>query len=97
MKICDDHNGQINLRAKQKYEVLSTTQCRPGSDGNEEVLRIPHSSSITGVSPSDLLVSYPRHLLGESYPYAEMQSVYSTVPADWAIYKEGSLLHSNSM
>ena len=24
-KICDDHNGQINLRAKQKYEVLSTT------------------------------------------------------------------------
>ena len=25
MKICDDHNGQINLRAKQKYEVLSAT------------------------------------------------------------------------
>ena len=23
VKICDDHNGQINLRAKQKYEVLS--------------------------------------------------------------------------
>ena len=22
VKICDDHNGQINLRAKQKYEVL---------------------------------------------------------------------------
>ena len=27
MKICDDHNGQINLRAKQKYEVLSATLC----------------------------------------------------------------------
>ena len=25
MKICDDHNSQINLRAKQKYEVLSVT------------------------------------------------------------------------
>ena len=25
MKICSDHNGQINLRAKQKYEVLSAT------------------------------------------------------------------------
>ena len=25
VKICDDHNGQINLRAKQKYEDLSAT------------------------------------------------------------------------
>ena len=25
MKICNDHNGQINLRSKQKYEVLSAT------------------------------------------------------------------------
>ena len=25
VKICDDHNGQINLRAKQKDEVLSAT------------------------------------------------------------------------
>ena len=24
-KICDDHNGRINLRAKQKYEVRSAT------------------------------------------------------------------------
>ena len=23
MKICDEHNGQINLRTKQKYDVLS--------------------------------------------------------------------------
>ena len=27
VKICDDHNGQINLHAKQKYEVLSATKC----------------------------------------------------------------------
>ena len=25
VKICDDHKGQINLRAKRKYEVLSAT------------------------------------------------------------------------
>ena len=37
----------------------------PGSDGNEGVLRIPQSSSITGTSPSDCLVSYPGHSLWE--------------------------------
>ena len=36
-----------------------------GSDGNEGVLRIPQSSSITGTSLSDCLVSYPEHLLEE--------------------------------
>ena len=30
-------------------------------------------------------VSYPGHSLGESYPSAEVQSVYSTAAADWAI------------
>ena len=40
----------------------------PGSNGNEEVLHIPQSSSITGTSPSDCLVSYPGHSLwGRSY------------------------------
>ena len=39
----------------------------------------PQSSSITGASPSDCLVSYPGHLLGESYPSVDMQSVYSMV------------------
>ena len=60
-------------------------QSGPGSDGNEGVLRIPQSSSIAGTSPSDCLVSYPGHSLGSSYPSAEVQSVYSTAPADWAI------------
>ena len=35
----------------------------PGRNGNEGVLRIPQSSSITGTSPSDCLVSYPEHSL----------------------------------
>ena len=57
-------------------------QSGPRSDGNEGVLCIPQSSSITGTLPSDCLVSYPGHSLEESYPYSKMQSVYSTAPAD---------------
>ena len=55
----------------------------PGSDGNQGMLHIPQSSSITGDFPPDCLVSYPGHLLRVFYPSAEMQSVYSTAPADW--------------
>ena len=50
-----------------------------GANGNEAVLHIPQGSSITEASPSDCLVSYPGLSLGEYYPSAEMQSVYSTV------------------
>ena len=51
----------------------------PGNDGNEEVLCIPETS------PSDCLVSYPRHLLGGGrfYPFAKMQLVYSKAPNNW--------------
>ena len=38
----------------------------PESDGNERVIHIPQSSSITGASSSDCLVSYHRTLMGES-------------------------------
>ena len=37
---------------------------RPGSDGNESVLRTLQSFSITGNSPSNSLVSYQGHSLG---------------------------------
>ena len=60
-------------------------QSGPGSNGNEGVLHISQSPSITGTSPSDFLVSYPGLSLEGSYPSAEVQSVYSTAPADWAI------------
>ena len=40
-------------------------QIGPGGDGHEGVLRIPQSSSIAGTSPSDCLVSYSGHSLGE--------------------------------
>ena len=59
-------------------------QSGAGSDGTEEVLCISQSSCITGASPSDCLVSNPGYSLGVSYPSAEMQSIYSTAPADWA-------------
>ena len=60
-------------------------QSGPGNDSNERVLRILQSSRITWTSPPDCLVSYPRHSLGESYPSAGMQSMYSAAPADLAI------------
>ena len=37
-------------------------QSGPGSNGNEGVLHIPQSSSITEASPSDYSVSYPGNL-----------------------------------
>ena len=56
----------------------------PGSDGNEEVLIIHQSPSVTKASPSDSLVSYPGHSLVDFfYPSADMQSVYSTVSGNW--------------
>ena len=66
--------------------ATTPSQSGPGSDGNKETLRIPQSSSITGNSPSDCLVSYLGHLLEESYSSAEMQSVYSAAPNNWAIF-----------
>ena len=57
----------------------------PKSDGNKGVLLIPRSSSITGTSSSDCLVSLPGHSLEGSYSSAEKQSVYSTAPASWAM------------
>ena len=66
-------------------------QSGPGSDGNKGVLHISQSSSITQISPSDFLVSYPEHSLVGSYPSAEVQLVYSTAPE---ITVSMSLIHS---
>ena len=61
-------------------------QSEPGSEYIEGVLCIPQSSSITGTSLSDCLVSYPGHSMRRSYSSAEMQLVYSIAPPDWEIY-----------
>ena len=68
------------------------SQSKPGSNGNKGVLCILQSSSITKASPSDSLVTYLGHSLGESYCSAEMQSVYSAAPADWVKEKDGWLI-----
>ena len=64
----------------------ATTPGESGSESNanEWLLHIPEGSSITGPSPLDCLVSYIGHPLVGWYPSVEMQSVYSTVQADWA-------------
>ena len=65
--------------------ATTPSQSGPGSDGNEEVLCIPQNSSFIGALTSNGLVSYPEHSgEWESYPSAEMQSVYSAAPAEWA-------------
>ena len=63
-------------------------QRRHGSNGNDGVLHIPKTSSITGTSTSDCLVSYPGNSLEESYNSAVWQSMYSAASLDWAIFRE---------
>ena len=59
-------------------------QIKPGSNGNEGVCHIPQISK-AGASLSDGLMPYLVHSLTRGfYHSAEMQSVYSTVPAEWA-------------
>ena len=72
-----DHIDRTRCRA-------TTSVHRPVSDDNKGELCIPQSSK-TGASPSDCLVSYPKHSLREFYSSVEMQSVYSTASADWNI------------
>ena len=60
------------------------------SDNNEVELCTPQSSSITGTSPSDCLMSYPGHSFGVGwcfYPSAEVLSMYSTAPANWETHR----------
>ena len=73
--------------------ATTSGQIGQGSSGNEGVLHIPQSFR-TGASPSDGLVSYPGHSLGESYPSTEMQLVYSAAPANWTVKDEGTVDHS---
>ena len=77
--------------------VITLGLIGPGSDGNERVLCIPQSSSITEASTSYCLVSYPGHSLGEFHPSAVMQSVYSTAPADLASYLDVKGLSHNEI
>ena len=61
--------------------ITTPGQSGPRSNSNEGVLRISRSSSISGTSASDCLVSYQGHSV-------EKPSVYCTTPADWAKSKK---------
>ena len=88
IKICiSKHFTCIWSIDKSLSGATTPGQSGPGSDGNEGVLRIPQISSITGIWPSDCLVSYLGHR------YAEMQSVYSTAPAEWATKQRSCLFY----
>ena len=77
-------NSSIWLIDRTLSGVTTPSQCGPGSDGNEEVLHISQSFSITEALASDCLMSYPWHSLKGSYVTAEMQLVYSTAPVNRA-------------
>ena len=63
--------------------TIKFDQSGPGSDGNEEVLSFPQSSSINGTSLSFCLMSFPGHLvMVGSYPSIKKQSVYFTAPVE---------------
>ena len=71
--------------------AITSGQSGPWINGNEGILHIPQSSK-TGVSLSDGLILYPKHLLfflgGGSYPFADMQLVRSKAPTHtvWAVF-----------
>ena len=81
-----------SIRPIDRTLSSATTPGQSGlkSDGNEGVLHILQGSNITEASPSYCFVSYPGNSFWES---AEMPSVYSTSPADWANdqWKAGSI------
>ena len=79
----------ISIWPIDRTQSGATSQGQSGTENNKEVLWIPPISSITEVSPTGCLVSYQRDSLEESYPYAEMQTMYSAAPANRArIYTE---------
>ena len=64
---CINHLFALSLNVKQFYlthrsGATTPGYSEPGSNGNEGVLHSPQSTSITGASPSDCLVSYPKYL-----------------------------------
>ena len=69
-------NSSICPIYRTLWVATTPGQSGPGSDGNEGLLHILQNPSITEALPSDCLVSYQGHSLGESYPSTEMQSMY---------------------
>ena len=63
--------SSIWLKDRTLSGATTPGQSRHESDGNEGVLLITQSSSITGTSPSDCLMWYSEHTLRECYTSAD--------------------------
>ena len=59
--------------------ATTPSQSWPGSNGNERVLCISQSWSLT----IRLFIVISKTLVGGCYPFAEMHTVYSIAPTDW--------------
>ena len=84
-------NSSIWPIDKTLSDAATPGQSRHRSNGNEGVLSIPQIASITGASLSDFFchTQYSRWRGGGgSYTSEEMQTMYSTAPADWACYNK---------
>ena len=68
--------------------ATTPSQSGLGSDGNEEVLRIPQTSSITEISLSDCLVLYPGHSLVEGLTPLQRSSrcILQPQPTEQALF-----------
>ena len=77
-------------------DAITPSQSGPWSECDEVVLCIFQSSSISGASPSDCLMSYTRCCWG-SYSSAEMQSALSTIPADSAFQTGDGRINLNTI
>ena len=88
-------NSSIFLIDRTLSVATTPDESATGGDDNEGVFPIPKSSRITESLPSDCLVSYLGHSLGEFYSPAGMQSVYSAAPAD--LPTNGSIWQGSSI
>ena len=86
--VCTQFKCQTVLFDRTLSGATIPGQSGPGSNGTEVVLYLPQSSSITGVLPSDCLMSYPGHSFGWGLLPLCRDAVctfYSpTSPANWA-------------
>ena len=79
-------NGYIWPIDRTLSDVTTPSQSRLESDGNEGVLYIPQSSSITGALQSDCLVPYLGHVLAKEGLTLLQRCCWCILqsPAEWA-------------
>ena len=82
-------NSSIYTIDKNRLYVISPCLSGSGSNGNEVILYISQKFKV-GASPVDGFMSYRGSSVCWSRSSAEMQSVYSTVLANWPVEEKDS-------